>query len=94
MQHKPELALGLALWDTHSMRTLVCRDRRRFPPALSQEGLVFEPKDFHLERATALDHLLLAIGAEAPQGEISAGAGTCGNLIVSSTRMKEKGRKG
>lgn len=60
------LTLGLAPWNTHSMGTFVRRDLGRFPPVLTQKGLVLEPEDFDLERAAALDHLPFAVGAKAP----------------------------
>lgn len=61
------MTLGLALRDSHPMRTFVGRDLRGFPPVLSQKSLVLEPENLDFERAATFNHLLFAIGAEAPE---------------------------
>lgn len=47
----------------------------RLPAITLQETLVLETEYLDLERATALDHLLLAVLAEAPKREVTTRAG-------------------
>ena len=60
------------------MQPVVARVRRRLgrlPAPLGQEVAVLQAEDLDFEGSAALDHLPLAVGAEAPEGEIAARAG-------------------
>ncbi len=62
--------------NNHSMHPAVISRLSRFPSKPFEKLCVGELKYLDLERAAALDHVLLAVLTEAPQRKITTGAGT------------------
>lgn len=76
------LLLELAPGNVQPVVPRVRRRLGRFPTPTGQEVAVLEAEDLDLEGAAALDHLLFAVGAETPEGEVAARAGAFVSLLV------------
>lgn len=76
------LVVSFALGGSYAVHPPVVRLLRGLPAQPAQQARVLELVDLDAQRPAALDHLLLAVGAEAPEGEVAAGAGAQGHEEV------------
>ena len=74
--HLPANLGALAFRGFHTMHPLVRRHLGRCPALLLEKRLILQLIHLDMQRPTALDHILLAILTESPQGQISARTGT------------------